>query len=293
MNENLSRRSLLVAGLALLITGCRVRGSEPTAEVAALPPRPPPRPLGGQWYDVAPGDTLIGISRRSGLPLPQIINANGGIRPGDLRPGVRLWLPGATPQQVQAVVAGRRKPGEPIPADELDEPEQAPPEPAQNLVIVPRSAWTDRPVGPNRNPMNGVTRITVHHTGEHPGLEGVPQVEVLRRIERYHREERKWCAIGYHYIIGRDGKIYEGRPAKYQGAHVLSENQHNLGISVDGDFMRRLPNARQLRALELFLDDRRRAYRVAKKHVFGHRDLNQSLCPGDELYRWIKRYRTS
>ena len=293
MNEHMSRRTLLVAGLAFLISGCRTRGSQP-APIAAAPvtPRPVPRPLGGQWYDVAPGDTLVGISRRSGLPVAQIVNANHGIRATDLRPGLRLWLPGASAQQLQAVVAGRRRPGEAIPADELDEEVEAPAQPAQGLVIVPRSAWTNRPVGANRNPMNGVTRITVHHTGEHPGLEGVPQMEVLRRIERYHREERKWCAIGYHYIIGKDGKIYEGRPAKYQGAHVLSENPHNLGISVDGDFMRRLPNARQLRALELFLDDRRRAYRVAKKNVFGHRDLNQSLCPGDELYRWIKRYRT-
>ena len=295
MDEKLSRRALMVAGLAFLITGCRTRGSgggQPAAASAApRAVRTPPRPASGQWYEVAAGDSLAGISRRSGIPLGTIVNANGGIRSSDLRPGVRLWLPGATPQQVQAVVAGRRKPGEPAQDDERDEPEPEPAPEPHNLVIVPRSAWTDRPVGPNRNPMNGVRRITIHHTGEHPGLEGVPQMEVLRRIERYHREERKWCAIGYHYIIGKDGKIYEGRPAKYQGAHVLSANEHNLGISVDGDFMRRLPNPRQLRALETFLDDRRRTYRLAKKQVFGHRDLNQSLCPGDALYGWLKRYR--
>ena len=295
MNENLTRRSLLVASMAFLITGCRVRSADSVDATIAPSARPQPRPIVGQWYEVAPGDTLVGISRRSGLPLVHIVDANGGIRPVDLRPGVRLWLPGATPQQVQAVVAGRRKPGEPIPADEKDaEDQQAAEAPdAQGLVIVPRSAWTDRPVGPNRNPMNGVSRITVHHTGEHPGLDGVPQIEVLRRIERYHREERRWCAIGYHYIIGKDGKVYEGRPAQFQGAHVLSANAHNLGISVDGDFMRRMPSARQLRTLEMFLDDRRRVYRVAKKRVFGHRDLNQSLCPGDQLYAWIKRYRSA
>lgn len=296
MDEKLSRRSLMVTGLAFLITGCRVRGSgsaDPTAS-AASGPRPQPRSAVGQWYQVAPGDTLLGISRRSRVPLSAIVQANGGIRPTDLRPGVRVWLPGATPQQVQAVVAGRRRPGEAIPADERDEEEpETRSEPAPDLVIVPRSAWTDRPVGRNRNPMNGVRRITIHHTGEHPGLEGIPQMEVLRRIERYHRNERKWCAIGYHYIIGRDGRIYEGRPAKYQGAHVLSANEHNLGISVDGDFMRRLPNPSQLRALEAFLDSRRRMYGVAKKRVFGHRDLNPSLCPGDALYGWLKRYRTA
>jgi len=291
MHDPMSRRSLLVAGLAFLIAGCRVRGAD--SGETSPPPASPARAATGQWYEVVPGDTLSSISRRSGLSLASIVGANGGIRPADLRPGVRLWLPGATPKVVQAVIAGRRKPGDAIPADEQDEPTRPTPEVGPPFVIVPRSAWTDRPVGPNRKPMNGVRRITVHHTGEHPGLEGVPQVEVLRRIERYHREERRWCAIGYHYIVGKDGRIYEGRPAQFQGAHVLSENEHNLGISVDGDFMRRLPTAPQLRALEAFLDDRRRFYRVAKKQVFGHRDLNQSLCPGEELYRWIKRYKAS
>jgi hypothetical protein len=292
MDEKLSRRSLLVASLAFLASGCRVRTTDDPAPGPARPVSPIARlPASGQWYEVAPGDTLVGISRRAGIPLASIIDGNGGIRAADVRPGLRLWLPGATLQQLEAVVAGRRPAGSPIPADEELDDERA--APAGAFVLVPRSAWTKQGVGANRNPMNGVSRITVHHTGEHAGLANLPEVEVLRRIERYHRNERRWCAIGYHYIIGKDGKVYEGRPAKWQGAHVLSENEHNLGISVAGDFMRHLPNAKQLRALEAFLDDRRREYGVAKKRVFGHRDLNQSLCPGDALYAWLRRYKSA
>ena len=80
-------------------------------------------------------------------------------------------------------------------------------------------------------------RITLHHTGNSPGTARLPEREILRRIDRYHREGRKWAAIGYHYLIAPDGRIYEGRrPGNIQGAHTSKNNSINLGISMMGDF---------------------------------------------------------
>jgi hypothetical protein len=75
----------------------------------------------------------------------------------------------------------------------------------------------------------------------------------------------------------------------YQGAHVSSENEHNLGISMVGDFQNRLPNAEQLAVLAKFLNDQRTRFRVGKSRVYGHRDLNKSICPGEALYTWLKK----
>lgn len=163
--------------------------------------------------------------------------------------------------------------------------------PGRGYTLVPRRAWTDAPVKSNNVPMGTVTRITVHHTGEHAGLVGLPDKEVISRIESYHRNDKKWAAIGYHFLVGRDGKIYEGRPAQYQGAHTSTQNENNLGVSVIGDFMTRLPNPKQLSALKAFLDDKREKYGVGKGRIYGHRDLHASLCPGDALYGWVKSYR--
>lgn len=159
-------------------------------------------------------------------------------------------------------------------------------------VVVKRSAWTDLPVKNNNNPMGTVSRITVHHTGEHGNWAELPDIEIVQRIEKYHRNEKEWAAIGYHFLVGKDGRIYEGRPAKYQGAHVSTQNENNLGISVIGDFMDNLPSDRQLKALKNFLDDKRREYGVGKGRIYGHRDLHASLCPGNALYAWVKRYKT-
>jgi len=287
----LTRRTVLIGGVAFLI-GCRTRGSaaqeEPNHPVYGVPKSAMSNRMGGgEWYSVVAGDTFVGISRRGGIPLGDLLLSNPTVDARMLKPGVRLWLPNASPEQLARVVATRPQPGQ----TDIDAGDDEAALSGKGFVLMPRSSWTQQAVGANHNMMNGVSRITVHHTGEHEGLADLPTVEVLKRIERYHREDRKWCAIGYHYIIGHEGNVYEGRPAQYQGAHVLSENEHNLGISVAGDFMHKLPSGRQLGALRAFLDEARVTYNVSKSRVYGHRDLNQSLCPGDALYAWLKSYK--
>ena len=45
--------------------------------------------------------------------------------------------------------------------------------------------------------MNGIRRLTIHHTGEHLSSSGLADHEVIQRIERYHVERLGWAAIGY------------------------------------------------------------------------------------------------
>ena len=47
-------------------------------------------------------------------------------------------------------------------------------------VVVKRSAWTSQAIKGNNNPMGAVTRITVHHTGEHGNWADLPDVEIVR-----------------------------------------------------------------------------------------------------------------
>lgn len=53
-----------------------------------------------------------------------------------------------------------------------------------------------------------VSRIVLHHTAESMASNASDE-EVLRTIYRYHTLSRQWGDIGYHYIIGQRGKIYE------------------------------------------------------------------------------------
>jgi len=51
-----------------------------------------------------------------------------------------------------------------------------------------------------------------------------------------------WWDIGYNYLVGEDGNVYEGCGWDHVGAHVRYYNYVSLGFSVIGDFSKRLPN---------------------------------------------------
>jgi len=266
------RRQLVAAGFGFAVAGCAGRvGGGPAAGRGGR--------LAGIYYTVRRGDTLSAIARRSGVAVAEIRRANH-LDSALIRPGQDLWLPGA-----QGIARD--------PIGELADapPAEAEPVAGEPYALVSRSRWTDAPVKSNHYQMDGIRRITIHHTGEHKGTVGLPDREVVRRIDNYHRNGRKWAAIGYHYLIGKDGKIYEGRPEHMQGAHTRGANEHNLSISMMGDFHRDEPRGVQLRALRAFLDDTRARLGVPKKRCYGHRDLSASICPGDRLYAWLGKYK--
>jgi LysM repeat protein len=266
----LTRRGLFLGGIGLALAACVRGGGAPKPGVGK-----------GVWYTVPAGDSLTAISRRTGITTDRLASINALKQP-NLIPGTRLWIPDVTvvpPPEKPAYVPPKAqpKPNAPLADDE-------------HYEIVPRSAWTNEPIGPNHVLMGKVNKITIHHTDEHAGMAERNDLEVVRMIERFHRgPQKRWAAIGYHYLIGKDGKIYEGRPVKFQGAHC-GKNENNLGISVIGDCHHNLPNPKQLRALKAFLEDQRARFNVPRDQVFGHRDLKPTICPGDRLYGWVVDY---
>lgn len=58
--------------------------------------------------------------------------------------------------------------------------------------------------------------------------------EQVFAIKRWHTQDNGWSDIGYHYIIGRDGGMAEGRPLIRAGAHTLGKNKASVGICLIG-----------------------------------------------------------
>lgn len=276
-----SRRQILALGACLALAGCvpRRRDAGATSAPAAASATEP-----GLWYAVESGDTLSSISRRAGITVEAITNANRLSSP-QIMPGQQLYLPGTQHLGKDPLAGLLNRP------DPANDP--LPTAPDGGYRVIRRSQWADAAIASNHRKMGKITRITIHHTGEYAGTARLSDREILRRIDRYHREGRKWAAIGYHYLIADDGRIYEGRPETMQGAHTARNNSNNLGISMMGDYHRSPPSARHLAVLEKFLTDTRLRLRVAKGRIYGHRDLSPSICPGDQLYAWLKRYRKS
>ena len=68
--------------------------------------------------------------------------------------------------------------------------------------------------------------IVVHHSATENGN--------AASINNYHINERKWRAIGYHFVIIKDGTIENGRSLKTIGAHAKGRNQTHIGICLIG-----------------------------------------------------------
>ena len=51
-----------------------------------------------------------------------------------------------------------------------------------------------------------------------------------------------WWDIGYNFLVGEDGNVYEGRGWNNEGAHVRGHNHNSLGIAIIGSFQNRRPN---------------------------------------------------
>lgn len=92
------------------------------------------------------------------------------------------------------------------------------------LRFVTRDEWIAQP--PN-NPLTLLelpsTRVIIAHTAT-DGCNTQAQCTFrVRFIQTFHIESRNWDDIGYNFLIGGDGAVYEGRGWLQQGAHTLSK----------------------------------------------------------------------
>ena len=46
----------------------------------------------------------------------------------------------------------------------------------------------------------------------------------------------RWIDIGYNFVVGEDGNVYEGRGWERWGDHAPAYNARSIGICIIGDF---------------------------------------------------------
>jgi hypothetical protein len=168
--------------------------------------------------------------------------------------------------------------------------------------VIPRTRWTTAALGNPRNarPMNGVASITIHHDGMSPFFsesenDSIKRLVSIRNahLQRSSKASEKWADIGYHFIIDRAGRVYEGRPLKYQGAHVEDCNEHNIGVMCLGNFQDQTPSKAQSDRLDQFVAQLMRDYQIPLSKVRTHREWPSAStqCPGRSLQSYMARTR--
>ncbi|HEX6312968.1 MAG TPA: N-acetylmuramoyl-L-alanine amidase [Acidimicrobiia bacterium] len=147
---------------------------------------------------------------------------------------------------------------------------------------------------------SGVGFAVVHHTVNSNAYSSDQSVQIVRGIWAYHTGTNGWCDIGYNFLIDRYGQIFEGRMGGWDkavvGAHAAGFNTGSTGVAFIGDHqVTPVPGAAQASIVDLI------AWKFNVHHtdptpwnaIVGHRDVNQTACPGNAAYSLLPGFRSA
>jgi N-acetylmuramoyl-L-alanine amidase len=217
--------------------------------------------------------------------------------------GVRLHFVGADVPGAATAAAAL-----PLVATGLDAGPGQPP-------IIARAAWARGGAPPRFPPAYGSVKLAfVHHSEGPNGYRPGDVPAILKSIYQFHRFVRGWNDIGYNFAIDAFGRIWEARAGGVDepviGAQAGGYNLASSGVVILGTFMGVLPPPAALTALEQLLAWKLSLHGVptlgqvavrvdsagseftrfapgtlvSLPRVAGHRDGDQTACPGNALY---------
>lgn len=117
----------------------------------------------------------------------------------------------------------------------------------------------------------------------------------VEQIDRWHKE-RGFNAIGYNYVIYRDGSIHVGRPVWAVGAHCTNHNSKSIGIcyiggvAADGKTAKDTRTDEQKVALYELVEDLCGRYGLTQNDVYGHRQFANKACPSFLIQDFRREY---
>jgi hypothetical protein len=178
--------------------------------------------------------------------------------------------------------------------------------------LITRAEW-----GANESLRSGrpsyidlLKQVHVHHTVNANDYSRSDVPALVRGMYAYHTQSLGWSDIGYNFLVDRFGRTYVGRaggPDKLvRGAHTLGFNHNSTGISCIGNLESGQPSSAMLDGVAAIAawklakhggkprgtvmvrsegSDRFSSGRVVELPVIdGHRDTNETACPGKNLY---------
>ena len=179
-------------------------------------------------------------------------------------------------------------------------------------AILTRVDWSanEKMRDPNPRYIDTIQQIHVHHTVSANNYTREDTPALIRGMYYYHTKTLGWSDLGYNFLVDRFGRIWEGRAGgiakSVRGAHTLGFNNTSAGVSVIGNFEQVKPAEEVVNAvasvaawkLSLFNRDPRgttevvsegsdkfsRNRKVTLPVIDGHRDTNDTACPGRYLY---------
>ncbi|KAK2579295.1 hypothetical protein KPH14_008253 [Odynerus spinipes] len=103
-------------------------------------------------------------------------------------------------------------------------------------AILSKAAWGGKPEKNVNYLIVPIPYVIIHHTV-------TPECTTRRacsnrviNMQSHHMDTLGWHDIGFSFLIGGDGNIYEGTGWTKEGAHTYGYNKKSLGIAFIGNF---------------------------------------------------------
>jgi N-acetylmuramoyl-L-alanine amidase len=180
-------------------------------------------------------------------------------------------------------------------------------------AIISRTEWGADSVPPRAGPTYGVVQAAfVHHTVGTNDYAPEDSAAIVLGIARYHRDTNGWNDIGYNFLVDKYGQVFEGRAggiaSAVVGAQAQGYNAQSTGIACLGTFSTVAQSEPGMDALARLIGWKLSLHGVPVQgqvtltsaggpsnrypsgtpvtvnRVCGHRDGDNTSCPGDVLY---------
>jgi hypothetical protein len=179
--------------------------------------------------------------------------------------------------------------------------------------IITRTEWGGDSVPPRSSPSYGeVQAAFVHHTVTANEYTPEESAGIVLAMARYHRDSNHWNDLGYNFVVDKYGQVFEGRAGGVDlavvGAQAQGYNSVSTGIACLGTFSAVAQTEPGLDALARLIGWKLSLHGVPAQgtvtvssgggpsnrypsgtpvtleRICGHRDGDQTSCPGDLLY---------
>ncbi|XP_042833255.1 N-acetylmuramoyl-L-alanine amidase [Panthera tigris] len=162
-------------------------------------------------------------------------------------------------------------------------------------AIHPRCRWGAAPYRGLPTPLQlPLGFLYVHHTyvPAPPCTDFAHCAADMRSMQRFHQDTRGWDDIGYSFVVGSDGYVYEGRGWHWVGAHTRGHNSRGFGVAFVGNYTAELPAKAALHIVQDVLPGCavRAGLLRPDYQMLGHRQLVRTDCPGDALFDLLRTW---
>lgn len=162
----------------------------------------------------------------------------------------------------------------------------------KHLSIISRIEWLSRsPAQEIYDLVHPVPYVIINHTATKNCTSRLECIHYVRSFQSFHMETRQWFDIGYNFLIGADGNVYEGRGWQKVGAHTKFYNETSIGIAFIGTFCHvNAPKEQIASFMRLIREGVRKGYIAKNYKLLAARQLRPTESPGKALYEQMKKW---